>query len=333
MKRKLFIMTVAALFVGAIFGSCSKENTFVLDEWLEISQDRSEDGAFNLMKQSIKVPGSNATVDVVFILKGEFDMGAEDFDYEAFGYEKPKHHVVISKDFAMSVTPVTQELYEAVMDTNPVRTWSEINPALKGFLGPQKPIVWVSYDDAVEFCSRLSAKTGKTFYLPSEAQWEYAARGGHAALPGRTKYCGSDNLGKVGWYIGNVPVDTIEYYVENFDDEEGTVTIDTIRTPTRHIMPVRGKDRNVLDLYDMSGNVWEWCADYFYYYTTEEQTDPIGLDTLTYHGQHLHYHVYRGGAWNSKDTKCRVTYRYPHEIAPENFTCDSTIGFRVAMEL
>lgn len=332
MKRKLFILTIAAIIVAAFVVSCSKENTFVLDEWLELSQDRTEGGSFNLMKQSIKVPGSDASVDIVFVLKGEFDMGAEDFDYDAFGYEKPMHHVIISNDFGMAVTPVTQALYEAVMDTNPVRTWAEANPALQGFLGPDKPIVWVSYDDAVEFCNRLSAKTGKHFYLPSEAQWEYAARGGHVAS-GRTKYCGSDIINKVGWYTDNIPLDTVEYYTEEYDEETGLVYTDTHRVSTRHIMPVRGKDCNVIDIYDMTGNVWEWCSDYFYYYSTEEQTDPIGLDTLTYHGQELHYHVYRGGAWNAKEIKCRVTYRYPHEIAPENFTCDSTIGFRVAMEL
>ena len=333
MKRKLFILSVAALVIGALAGACSKENTFILDEWLEISQDRTDGRSFNLMKQSIKVPGSNATVDVVFILKGEFDMGAEEFDYMAYGYEKPKHHVVISKDFAMGATPVTQELYEAVMGTNPVRTKTSANPALQGFLGADKPVVWVTYEDAVEFCSRLSEKTGKHFYLPSEAQWEYAAHGGHAALPGRTLYSGGDELDKLGWYNVNTPVENFEIYMEDFDDETGATVIDTFQVASRHIMPVGKKDRNIIDLYDMSGNVWEWCSDYFYYYTTADQTDPIGQDTLSYHGQQLHYHVYRGGAWNTNNIKCRITYRYPHEIAPENFTCDSTIGFRVAMEL
>ena len=333
MKRKLFILTVVALFIGALAGACSKENNFILDEWLEISQDRSEGSQFNLMKQSIAVPGSNATVDVVFVLQGEFDMGAEDFDYEASGYEKPKHHVIISKDFAMALTPVTQELYEAVMGFNPVRAKVEQDPSLQAFLGSQKPVVWVTYDDAVEFCDKLSAKTGKHFYLPSEAQWEYAARGGHAALPERTKYSGGNVLDNVGWYVDNAPVDTVEYYEEYYDEESGTTIIDTIRKAYRHIMPVRSKSSNAIDIYDMCGNVWEWCADFFYYYSQEEQTDPVGLDTLSYHGHPLHYHVYRGGAWDSKDTKCRLTYRYPHEIAPENFTCDSTIGFRVAMEL
>jgi formylglycine-generating enzyme required for sulfatase activity len=333
MKRKLLTLTFVAVAVATFVGACSKENTFILDDWREITSDHTDGRSFNLMKQSIKVPGSDATVDVVFILKGEFDMGAEYFDPDAFSYEKPQHHVVISKDFGLAVTPVTQALYEAVMDTNPVRTWAEAHPELQGFLGADKPVVWVTYEDAVEFCNKLSAKTGKHFYLPSEAQWEYAARGGHAALPERTKYSGSNILAKVGWYALNTPVDTIVYNTEEYDEETGMNNIITHRVPSQHIMPVRSKERNIIDVYDMSGNVWEWCADYFYYYSTETQTDPVGLDTLTYHGQQLHYHVYRGGAWNSNNIKCRLSYRYPHEIAPENFTCDSTIGFRVAMEL
>lgn len=333
MKRKLLTLTFVAVAVATFVGACSKENTFILDDWREITSDHTDGRSFNLMKQSIKVPGSAATVDVVFILKGEFDMGAEDFDYDAFGYEKPQHHVVISKDFGLAVTPVTQELYEAVMGVNPVRAKVEANPELLGFLGPDKPVVWVTYEDAVTFCNKLSAKTGKHFYLPSEAQWEYAARGGHAALPERTKYSGSNILAKVGWYALNTPVDTIEYNTEEYDEETDMTYMVTHRVGTKHVMPVRSKDRNIIDVYDMCGNVWEWCADYFYYYTKDTQTDPIGLDTLTYHGQQLRYHVYRGGAWNSDNIKCRLTYRYPHEIAPENFTCDSTIGFRVAMEL
>ena len=200
-----------------------------------------------------------------------------------------------------------------------------------------KPIVWVTYEDALEFCRRLSSMTGKTFSLPTEAQWEYVARGGHAARRVQTIFAGNDRLDSVGWYQVNTPRDSVMLIDTLYDEFEDSTYYDTTIFVNKHVMPVRGKKPNVIGVYDLCGNVWEWCRDYFNYYTAADQTDPVGLDTVTVHpdGHHELYHAYirRGGSWNDDERHSRLTYRFPHEISPFNFTCDSTIGFRVVMDL
>ena len=176
--KKNSLMLIAAFALAVLFNACAKDSTYLIDEVLDVNRDTE---AVRIMKQHIPVPGTDQTVDLIVILKGEFTMGADYFDPGAYSYEQPQHKVTISRDFAFAEVPVTQALYAAVMDTNPVQTWAESHPWLRGFLGADKPIVWVTYEDALEFCRRLSSMTGKTFSLPTEAQWEYVARGGHAA--------------------------------------------------------------------------------------------------------------------------------------------------------
>ena len=189
--KKNSLMLIAAFALAVLLNACAKDSTYLIDEVLDVNT-ASED--VRIMKQHISVPGTDQTVDLIVVLKGEFTMGADYLDPDAYSYEHPQHKVIISKDFAFAEVPVTQALYAAVMDTNPVLTWASEHPRLSGFLGDDKPIVWVTYEDATEFCRRLSAMTGKTFSLPTEAQWEYVARGGHAARRVQTVFAGNDRL-------------------------------------------------------------------------------------------------------------------------------------------
>ena len=143
--------------------------------------------------------------------------------------------------------------------------------------GGKYPVETVSYNDAMAFCQKLSEMTGRTFTLPTEAQWEYAARGGHKASRQQTVFSGSDNLDEVAWYLDNA--------------EESTHEVATLQP-------------NALGLYDMTGNVWEWCRDFW--------SDDFGSDAVTdpegpSEGMK---HVDRGGSWNKVPSHCRLSFRY-----------------------
>lgn len=174
---------------------------------------------------------------VSFVMKpiegGIFRMGSDDED--AFDDEKPVHDVSLSS-FYMSETEVTQVLWEAVMGNNP-----------SCFVGSNLPVEQVSWGDCQEFISKLNGLTGKKFRLPTEAEWEYAARGGVKSRG--YKFAGSDNVDEVAWHANN----------SNLESH-----------------PVGQKVPNELGLYDMSGSVWEWCMDWYGEYSGNMQTDPHG---------------------------------------------------------
>ena len=199
---------------------------------------------------------------------GSFTMGSPDHDTDADNDEKPQHAVTLS-DFYMGETEVTQALWKAVMDGN--------NPSY--FTGDDNlPVEKVSWEDCQTFITKLNGMLkeqlgGKTFRLPTETEWEYAARGGKK-LFGYT-YAGSGNLDLVAWYSGN--------------SENKT-------------HPVGTKTKNDLGLYDMSGNVWEWCGDWYGEYTSEAQANPTGPATGS-------LRVYRGGSWGNSAQNCRVSNR------------------------
>ena len=201
---------------------------------------------------------------MVKLFGGTFTMGAtpEQAEYAADN-EQPPHRVSVS-DFAIGQTEVTQELWEAVMGSNP----SE-------FVGdPQLPVENVSWDDCQEFIARLNELTGMQFRLPTEAEWEFAARGGNSSMG--YVYSGSNSIKHVAWHNGNSGLQT---------------------------HPVAQKRPNELGLYDMSGNVWEWCADWYAHYSgPEDVTDPTGPETGT-------RRVCRGGCWWTLANVCRVSYR------------------------
>ena len=188
---------------------------------------------------------------------GTFQMGSTDGDSD----EKPVHQVSVSS-FSIGQTEVTQELWEAVMGTNP-----------SSFKGLKLPVERVSWNDCQTFITKLNQLTGKTFRLPTEAEWEFAARGGNSSK-GYT-YAGSNTIDDVAWYTSNSSSKTHE---------------------------VATKQANELGIYDMSGNVWEWCSDWYGSYSSYAQTNPTGAGS----GSHR---VYRGGSWNRSARSCRVSCR------------------------
>ena len=212
---------------------------------------------------------------------GTFTMGCtlEQGD-DCWDDEKPAHSVTLSS-YYMGETEVTQALWKAVMVTNP-----------SYFKGDDLPVERVSWDDVQEFIRRLNAVTGRTFRLPTEAEWEYAARGGSKRRG--YKYSGSNSIDDVAWYDGN----------------SGNKT-----------HPVIGKRANELGLYDMSGNVWEWCSDRCGNYSSGSQTNPQGPSTGA-------YRVYRGGGWCYYARGCRVSYR-GHSCSYSG----SHLGFRLVLGL
>ena len=194
---------------------------------------------------------------------GTFTMGATSEQQYPTSYEKPTHTVTLS-DYYIGETEVTQELWAAVMGSNP----SEFTGNM------QRPVEQVSWEDCQTFIRKLNELTGANFRLPTEAEWEFAARGGRNSRG--YQYSGSSNLGDVAWYGDN-------------------------SSDTTH--PVKTKSPNELGIYDMSGNVWEWCQDWYGPYSSSSQTDPTGPSSGS-------DRVYRGGSWISFARNCRSAIRY-----------------------
>jgi len=245
--------------------------------------------------------------EMVYIPNGSFQMGSNNYDSD-----KPVHTVTLSS-FYMGKYEVTQEQWTTVMGTNP--SYFPDSPA-SGEVKSKRPVEYVSWYDALVFCNKLSMREGLSpayrisgstdpanwgtvptssnsiwnavvivadstgYRLPTEAQWEYAARGGNGS-PGNYTYSGSNTVGDVAWYEDNSSSKTHE---------------------------VGKKTPNGLGLYDMSGNVWEWCWDWYGNYSSGTQTDPVGADSGS-------NRVSRGGSWIDSAGVTRSTFRrddYPY---------------------
>ena len=213
---------------------------------------------------SIMTLNGNVIFKMIAVEGGTFQMGAtSEQGTEAESSEKPVHSVTLS-DYYIGETEVTQELWEAVMGSNP-----------SDFSGyPQRPVEQVSWNDCQAFILKLNELTGKNFRLPTEAEWEYAARGGNKSQG--YKYSGSNTIGNVAWYTDNSSLTTHD---------------------------VKTKQANELGIYDISGNVWEWCQDWYGIYSSGSQTNPAG--PTSGYGR-----VYRGGSWQFNAKNCRVSSRY-----------------------
>ena len=218
--------------------------------------------------------------NMVYVSGGTFTMGAtSEQGSDAYDDEKPTHSVTLSS-FYLCKYEVTQALWRAVMGNNP-----------SYFKGNNLPVEQVSWNDCQTFISRLNNLTGKNFRLPTEAEWEYAARGGNRSRG--YKYSGSNVLSDVAWY----------------DDNSGNKT-----------HPVGSKSPNELGLYDMSGNVYEWCSDWKGTYSSFAQTNPTGPSSGS-------YRVYRGGCWYFITGNCRSSYRFI--LTPVNR--NGNLGLRLAL--
>lgn len=206
---------------------------------------------------SFTVTVKGVSFKMIRVQGGTFRMGGE-----KDRSEKPVHNVTLSS-YYIGQTEVTQALWKAVMGSNP----SE-------FKGDNLPVETVSWNDCQTFIAKLNQLTGRKFRLPTEAEWEFAARGGNQSR-GYT-YSGSNTFGNVAWCYEN----------------SGEKTHD-----------VATKSPNELDIYDMSGNVLEWCQDWRGDYSSSAQTNPTGPASGS-------YHVLRGGSWDRGATCCRTADRY-----------------------
>lgn len=238
--------------------------------------------------ETFDIEVNGVSFKMVAVEGGTFMMGAQYTDINAPGYdpfaidhEGPIHQVTLS-NYYIGETEVTQELWKAVMGDNP-----------SNFVGEQRPVEQVSWDDCQEFVEKLSQLTGHTFRLPTEAEWQFAAKGG--IYTHGYRYSGSPYFLEVAW----------------IDSNSGGET---------HV--VKTKDPNELGIYDMSGNVFEWLQDWYGLYSEEEQYNPTGPETGS-------YRMLTGGGWNLTYAHARVTYRdyhYPHYAI-------SHLGLRIVMEL
>ena len=204
----------------------------------------------------------NLINNMVYVSGGTFIMGAtSEQGSDAFDDEKPTHSVTLSSYYICKYE-VTQALWRAVMGSNSSK-----------FKGDNLPVENVSWNDCQTFIKRLNSYTGRNFRLPTEAEWEFAARGGNYSR--HYKYSGSNYIGDVAWYT----------------DNSGSRT-----------HPVGTKQANELGLYDMSGNVWEWCSDWYGSYSSYSQTDPTGPNSGSYRMGH-------GGGWPDGTRICRTSNR------------------------
>lgn len=233
--------------------------------WDVLSEREKLAGAnicFKVEVNSGKFTVNGVSFEMVRVEGGTFRMGAtSEQEDEADSDEKPVHSVTLSS-YYIGKTEVTQALWQAVMGSNP-----------SNFKGSNLPVECVSWNDCQEFIQKLNRLTGRNFRLPTEAEWEFACRGGNNSRG--YKYSGSNNLGSVAWY----------------DDNSGGQT-----------HPVATKAPNELGIYDMSGNVWEWCQDWYGDYSSNSQTNPTGASSGS-------RRVLRGGCWYGSAWGVRVSFR------------------------
>lgn len=246
-----------------------------------------EELTFTTVAEAVKNFNINSAVlTMVRVEGGTFQMGGS--DENAQSYEKPVHNVTLD-DYYIGLCEVTDELWEAVVNG---RVPSPIEDPVwynnERFL----PKTMISYDDCLEFIRKLNEQTGQEFSLPTEAQWEYAARGGKKSR-GYT-YSGSNDVSEVGWCYENAAT---------------------------QVAIVATKNSNELGLYDMTGNVNEWCSDWYGPYSSEDQTNPVGPDSG-------YYRVMRGGSVINFYDECRISHRFGGEPGSHLYF----VGFRLALK-
>ncbi len=230
--------------------------------------------------QNLTITANGVTFTMVAVQGGTFTMGATSEQGSDADSDEKPAHRVTLSDYYIGQTEVTQALWQAVMGSNP-SYWK----------GNNLPVEKVSWNDCQQFITRLNQLTGRKFRLPTEAEWEYAASGGVRSRG--YKYAGSNDIGSVAWY----------------GDNSGYKT-----------HPVGQKQANELGIYDMAGNVWEWCQDWYGSYGSSAQTNPMGPSSAS-------YRVYRGGGSPDYARNCRVSNR--SRYSPDYR--DYYLGLRLAL--
>ncbi len=285
--RKVLIILCCVLALQ----SCNKDNTknetingFDIN-WTGDLGKKEKDAVRNMIENMVKVDG------------GTFYMGAQkdsvlyhNYDEMALPNEAPVHEVTVS-EFYINKYEVTQLLWEAIMEETP-NTEKDMQWEDEFGKGDNYPAYRISYNEVETFIAKLNEYTGLRFSLPTEAQWEYAAKGGKNTS--YSLYAGGGNVLEVAWIDSN----------------------------SDKCSEVGKKDANGLGLYDMSGNVWEMCQDWYYDYTEEAVTNPVGEE------YNQGYKVFRGGSWNTNDQQARVTTRYRQGIHYRDYNT----GFRLVIE-
>ncbi|MBE6336044.1 MAG: formylglycine-generating enzyme family protein [Lentimicrobiaceae bacterium] len=283
--RKVFILICCVLALQ----SCNKDNTknetingFDIN-WTGDLGKKEKDAVRDMISNMVKVES------------GTFYMGAQkdsveyhNYDENATSLEAPVHEVTVS-EFYINKYEVTQLLWESIMGDTP-NDESDMQWEEEYGKGDKYPAYRISFKEVETFIGKLNEYTGLNFDLPTEAQWEFAARGG--VLTNYALYAGGDNLVEVAWV--------------NCDKSN----------------EVGMKSPNALGLYDMSGNVWEMCQDWYYDYTETSVTDPVGEE------YNEGYKVFRGGSWKTNAQQARVTTRYRQGIHYRDYET----GFRLIIK-
>lgn len=236
-------------------------------------------------------------IPMIFVQGGTFTMGCTFSEHgsDCNDDEKPAHAVTVNS-FSIGKYPVTQGLWKAITGTTLQQHRNKTGAALTNSGESNNyPMFDVSWDDVQAFIAKLNRLTGKTYRLPTEAEWEYAARGGNKSRGFR--FSGSNNLNDVAWFFEN---------------------------SGNNVHPVGTKNPNELGIYDMCGNVWEWCSDWYdtNYYGSSPTSNPKGPASGS-------YRIYRGGSWYNSASYCRMSARFSD--LPDSHTSD--LGFRIALSV
>ena len=252
-------------------------NTYVASSSNNSSASPSVASGSNTISIPVK---DGISIEMVKVEAGTFMMGATSEMKPLYKDELPVHQVTLTNDYYMGKYEVTQALWQVVMESNP-----------SYFKGENLPVEEVSWDDCQKFISKLNSMTGRKFRLPTEAEWEYAARGGKKSKG--YQYSGSNNLSDVAWN----------------DENSGGKT-----------HPVGTKQANELGIFDMTGNVWEWCQDWKGFYSSVSQANPTGADSGL-------DRICRGGCFNDFKGFSRSSFR--DGCVPGGFK--DSLGLRLAL--
>lgn len=290
MKQFCFVTMVMGMFCIAL----QAQNKF------DVNGDGIVNGADIVGVYNYIVNGDSENDDMTFTVKGvsftmkkvkggTFIMGATPEQEGSYNDEKPVHQVTLTEDYYMGETVVTQALWQAVTGKLPTEDGPQWYTSTG--MGDNYPAYYINYEDVQSFLAKLNTITGQNFRMPTEAEWEFAARGG--SLSKSYQYSGGNAVDDVAWYVGNSNRTTHE---------------------------VKTKSPNELGLYDMSGNVWEWCSDWYGNYRSPDVINPTGSISGS-------VRVCRGGSWDSSKRMCRITNRGGHNPSDRG----SYRGFRLAL--